>query len=77
MNLEVNNIKELYELLIPALETKEIQLRRNDFLGISKKDIWDYLTNTSWKNSSDLRLHQMVSDILEADNEAISRYKEI
>ena len=77
MNLEVNNIKELYELLIPALETKEIQLRRNDYLGISKKDIWDYLTNTCWKDANNLKLHQMVSDILEADNEAISSYKEI
>ena len=77
MNLEVNNIKELYELLIPALETKEIQLRRNDYLGISKKDIWEYLSDTKWKDANNLKLYQMVSDILNADNAAISSYKEI
>ena len=47
MDLKYNNIEELYELLSPALETKKIQLRRNDYLGISKKDIWDYLIKTT------------------------------
>ena len=43
MDLKFNDVSELYELLLPALETKEIQLRRNDYLGITKNDIWKYL----------------------------------
>ncbi len=77
MDLKFNNVRELYELLLPALETKEIQLRRNDYLGLSKQDIWDYLKNTIWKNANNLTLNQMVSDILNADDEQINSYKEI
>lgn len=77
MDLKFNNVRELYELLLPALETKEIQLRRNDYLGLSKQDIWDYLKNTIWKNANNLTLNQMVSDILNAPDEEINSYKEI
>lgn len=77
MDLKFNNVRELYELLLPALETKEIQLRRNDYLGLSKQDIWEYLKNTIWKNANNLTLNQMVSDILNADDEEINSYKEI
>lgn len=77
MDLKFNNINELYELLSPALETKKIQLRRNDYLGISKKDIWDYLIETVWKNYSELRVHEMVSDILNVTGEEINNYNEM
>lgn len=77
MDLKFNNVRELYELLLPALETKEIQLRRNDYLGLSKQDIWEYLKNTIWKNANNLTLNQMVSDILNANDEEINSYKEI
>lgn len=74
MDLKFNDVSELYELLLPALETKEIQLRRNDYLGITKKDIWNYLSDAKWKNSSGLRLFQMVSDIFNLDSDALNNY---
>ncbi len=74
MDLKFNDVSELYELLLPALETKEIQLRRNDYLGITKKDIWNYLSAAKWKNSSGLRLFQMVSDIFNLDSDALNDY---
>lgn len=77
MNLKFNNIKELYELLLPALETKEIQLKRNDYFGLTKKDIWEYLKETKWKNSNNLRIYQMVCDILYVDNDALNSYNEL
>ncbi len=76
MDLKFNNLKELYDLLQPALETKKIQLKRNDYLGVSKKDIWNYLKDTIWVNACDLHLYQMVSDILHADNDKIISYNE-
>lgn len=77
MDLKFNNIKELYELLLPALETKEIQLKRNNYFGLTKKDIWEYLKETKWKNSNNLRIYQMVYDILYVDNDALSSYNEL
>ena len=77
MDLKFNNVQELYELLLPALETKEIQLRRNDYLGLSKKDIFNYLKDNKWKNDRNLKIHQMVSDILELDNDELNSYNEL
>ncbi len=77
MDLKYNNIEELYELLSPALETKKIQLRRNDYLGISKKDIWDYLIKTTWKDNSNMRIYELVSDILNVNGEEINNYNEM
>jgi len=77
MDLKFNNIKELYELLLPALETKEIQLKRNDYFGLTKKDIWEYLKETKWKNSNNLRIYQMVYDILYVDNDELNSYNEL
>lgn len=77
MDLKFNDVEQLYDLLLPALETKEIQLRRNDYLGLSKKDIWDYLKDTKWKDYKEFRVHQMISDILTADNDSINSYKEM
>ena len=77
MDLKFNNVQELYELLLPALETKEIQLRRNDYLGLSKKDIFNYLKNSKWKDIRSLKLYQMVDDILELDNDELNSSKEL
>ena len=74
MDLKFSNALELYDLLLPALETKEIQLRRNDYLGITKKDIWKYLSETRWKNYNGLRLYQMVSDIFNLDSDLLNNY---
>ena len=77
MEFKYDAIDKQYDLLLPALKTKEIQLRRNDYLGLSIQDIWDYLKNTVWINDDSLHIYKMVSDILNADNDAINRYKEL
>lgn len=77
MDLKFNNVQQLYELLLPALETKKIQLRRNDYLGLSKKDIFNYLRDNKWKNERNLKIHQMVSDILDLDNDELNSYNEL
>lgn len=74
MDLKFDNVQELYELLSPALETKKIQLRRNDYLNISKKDIWDYLKDNKWNDISKLTIREMVNDILNIDNELLNSY---
>ena len=77
MKFKFETIDKQFELLLPALKTKEIQLRRNDYLGLSVEDIWDYLKEEIWKNKDSLHINEMVSDILSADNDAINSYKEL
>ncbi len=77
MEFKFETIDKQFELLLPALKTKEIQLRRNDYLGLSVEDIWDYLKEEIWKNRDSLHINEMVSDILSADNDAINSYKEL
>lgn len=74
MDIEFNNIKELYERLRPALKTKVIELKRNDLDYIKQDDIWNYLKITKWSKANNLLLYQMVSDILNLDNSEIDEY---
>lgn len=74
MDIEFNNVKELYERLQPALNTKVIELRRNDIDYVKKEDIWNYLKNKKWVSAHNLLLYQMVDDILNLDNQEIDDY---
>ncbi len=74
MDIEFNNVKELYERLRPALETKVAELKRNDLDYIKQDDIWNYLKVTKWSKANNLLLYQMVSDILNLDNSEIDEY---
>ena len=74
MDIEFNSLSELYQRLEPALTTKEADLKRNDYHNITKQNIWKYLEATKWKKSENLLLHQMVDDILKADNEEIVKF---
>ena len=74
MDLDFNSIEELYNRLQPALLTKKEQMRRNGYSYIKKNDIWNYLRDNNWKNSKDLSLYQMVSDILNTDDVYIDSY---
>lgn len=74
MDIEFNDIKELYERVKPALKTKVTELRRNDMDYIKEDDIWNYLKEKKWKQAKDLLLYQMVDDILNLDNALIDEY---
>ena len=74
MDIEFNSIKELYERLLPALNTKIAELNRYDLDYIKKEDIWNYLKVSKWEKATDLKLYQMVDDILNLDNDKIDSY---
>lgn len=74
MDIEFNSIKELYDRLTPALNTKVIELKRNDLDYIKKDDIWNYLKDKKWSKANNLLLYQMVDDILNLDNNEIDDY---
>ena len=68
------NIKQLYTRLLPALRTKKDEMKRVGITYIQEEDIWNYLKEKKWKKANDLSLYDMVSDILNADNEYIDDY---
>ena len=74
MDIEFNSIKELYDRLEPALDTKYNELIRNKISYIKKEDIWNYLKFNKWSHAKDLLLHEMVDDILNCDNALLDDY---
>ncbi len=74
MNLEFNSLEELYNRLRPALNAKMSELKVNGYGYLKNEDIWNYLKEKKWKNSHDLMLSDMVSDILNTDNVLIDDY---
>ncbi len=74
MDVEFNNILELYERLTPALLAKVADLRRNDINYIKIEDIWNYLRISKWSKARNLLLYQMVDDILNVDNMVLDNY---
>ena len=74
MDIEFNNVKELYDRLKPALNSKVNELKRFDIEYIKIDDIWNYLRDKKWKISKNLLLCDMVSDILSLDNMTIENY---
>ncbi len=74
MDIEFNSLKELYDRLLPALNTKVTELKRYDLDYIKVEDIWNYLRLNKWTKANNLLLYQMVDDILNLDNEEIDEY---
>jgi len=74
MDPEFNNIKELYQRLKPALETKASEMHRQGYLYIKGDDVWNYLKEVKWRKSHNLDLYEMVSNILNTDNYEIDAY---
>ena len=74
MTLEFNSLEELYQRLKPALQTKKEEMHRNGYIYIKEEDIWNYLKEIKWLESNNLALYQMVSDVLNVDDEKIDSY---
>ncbi len=66
--IEFKSAKELYDRVLPALYSKVKEVRNLGFAYITEKDIWNYLVNSTWKTKRNLQLHDLISDILYADN---------
>lgn len=74
MDIEFSSLEELYKRLKPALTTKCDEIRREGYTYLKEEDIWNYLKEVKWKRSIDLSLYEMVSDILNLENEKIDSY---
>lgn len=72
--IEFKSAKELYDRVLPALYSKVKELRNLGFKYITEKDVWNYLVNSTWKTKRNLQLHDLISDILYADNYKLNDY---
>ena len=74
MNSEINSLKDLYQLLLPALKSKKREMKLSKYSYIKEIDIWNYIKDNIWQNSNNLTLSDIVSDILNTDNDLIGNY---
>ena len=72
--IEFQNIKQLYNRLLPALRTKKTEMIRYGINYVSEEDIWNYLKEIKWKKANNLSLYDMVNDVLNTDNSYIEDY---
>ena len=66
--------EKLYNYLLPVLESKIKEFKVLGMVYVSKEDIWDYFKNNIWVNKEDLRLCDLVSDILNTRIKDIDEY---
>ena len=62
-----SSIDDLYKRVLPALNTKVNEFKKRKINYISNKDIWNYCIDNLWKGKNDLRIYEMVDDILNTD----------
>lgn len=74
-NIEkINTITDLYKRVLPALKTKVSELKRENIPFVKELDIWNYCIKNKWNNKKDLRIYEMVDDILNVDGLNIEIY---
>ena len=74
MNEEFKTLQELYDRVKPALYSKLKELKALGFDMVSEVDIWNYLVEHNWTNRVNLELHEIISEILYANNNDINDY---
>ncbi len=67
------SMQELYQRLTPALKLKVEEVKRLK-LNIEEQDVWNYLMQNVWSNKKDIRIHEMVDDILNLDSLKLEIY---
>jgi len=63
---EFKTIDELFQRVLPALKTKSSELSLSG-VKVSEEEIWKFLSETKWKDSTHLTLFDIVDDILELE----------
>ena len=67
------SMQDLYQRLMPALKLKVEEVKRLK-LNIEEQDVWNYLMHNVWNNKKDIRIHEMVDDILNLDSLKLEIY---
>ena len=73
-DFKFNSLEELYQKVLPALETKVADLKRHNIKHIETEDVWNYLKTNYWRKAETLSLGEIVNDILSTPNEELEKY---
>ena len=73
-NEKFGSINDLYKRVLPALQAKISELKRENINFVDIIDIWQYCIENIWKNKSDLRIYELVDDILNVDGLKLEIY---
>ncbi len=73
-DIRFNSLEELYNRLIPAMETKVNELKHNGIRYINIDDVWNYLKKNKWNKSKNLSLSDCVDDILNTSDGEYKKY---
>lgn len=68
------SLEELYNRVKPALKSKCKDLKRVGINYVQEVDVWNFLKNTKWINSTNLTLGDMVNDIMTVSNNDLEKY---
>ena len=71
MDIEFKSAKELYERVVPALRTKKRILSKKG-IKVSEEDIFEYLVKEKWSKAVNLTLSDIVSDIINVEDEVFN-----
>ena len=74
-DIKFSSLNELYNRLVPAMETKVRELKLNGINFITVDDIWNYLKNNNWIRREHLTLGEMVDDIINVSDKDLMDYK--
>lgn len=74
MDIKFSSLNELYERLVPALNSKVNELVRSKYNYIKKEDIWNYLKDKKWAHANNLTLAGMVDNVLNCNSYELDRY---
>lgn len=73
-NQKFCSVNELYKKVLPALQTRVSELKRENIKFIDTLDIWNYCIENIWHNKNDIRIYELVSDILNVDKLKLQIY---
>ena len=73
-NIKFNSLEELYNRLVPAMQTKVDELKLVGISYINVDDIWNYLRKYKWSKGKDLTLSECVDDILNTSDDEYKKY---
>jgi hypothetical protein len=63
-DFKFNTIEELYARVLPALTSKVNEFKREKISYITEKDIWNFLSNKTWRVKKDLEFYELIDSII-------------
>ena len=68
---------DLFIRLLPAFNTKIAEWQREKIANIKSLDIWNYCVHNIWHKKENLRMYELVDDILNIDRIDFINYQKM